>query len=629
MAQGRIRAKLAVGCLLAWGGTAAAQKGQVSADDILRYRPKQDGVTVTTPTGAEAGACKVEVVKGANNTSAWLLTDGQGRMVRRFADTKGDGKVDTYSYYLDGQEVYREIDTDGNRAADQFRWFGAQGMRWGVDVNQDGRIDGWQQISAEEVSQEIMRAVITRDPARLQALALRDEEIKALQLPAAEATRLRDSVSQIGSRFQAVLAKSGTISDKARWLHLETQAPQCIPADAAGGKYELIRYRSGTIVYESGGKAELMQTGEMIQVGRAWRIVTAPTPGAAEPEGVAGGDGGGIVFTKELEPLIEKLREIDAHAPKPTDTPAAVVRYNLERATVLERIAAQLRGKDAEQWVRQMADCLSAAAQSSPQGDNVAYRRLAQLRDQAVKAQPGSPLAGYITFREMSAEYASQLAKPDQKDLAKVQDAWRDKLKKFVEEFPTADDTPDAILQLAMVSEFSNKETEAKNWYEMLARNHTSHPLARKAQGALRRLNLDGQPLELAGPTLAENRPFDIRSLAGKVVVVYYWASWNQQCAADFFKLKTLMNTHGSKGLEVVCVNLDNTPAEAMTYLQKTPTPGTHVNQPPGGLDSPLAVNYGVMVLPNLFLVGRDGKVVSHTIQMSGLEDEIKKLMDK
>ncbi len=81
--------------------------------------------------------------------------------------------------------------------------------------------------------------------------------------------------------------------------------------------------------------------------------------------------------------------------------------------------------------------------------------------------------------------------------------------------------------------------------------------------------------------------------------------------------------------MEVVCVNLDNSPADAIAYLQKTPTPGTHVFQQPSGLDGALATKYGVMVLPNLFLVGKDGKVVSHTVQMSGLEDEMKKLIDK
>ena len=48
----------------------------------------------------------------------------------------------------------------------------------------------------------------------------------------------------------------------------------------------------------------------------------------------------------------------------------------------------------------------------------------------------------------------------------------------------------------------------------------------------------------------------------------------------------------------------------------------------PGGLEDPLATNYGIMVLPNIFLVGKDGKVVSRTVQMNTLEDEIKKLID-
>ncbi|HTK73906.1 MAG TPA: thioredoxin-like domain-containing protein, partial [Gemmataceae bacterium] len=83
-----------------------------------------------------------------------------------------------------------------------------------------------------------------------------------------------------------------------------------------------------------------------------------------------------------------------------------------------------------------------------------------------------------------------------------------------------------------------------------------------------------------------------------------------------------------AKGLEIVCVNLDNTPQDAMAFLQRTPTPGTHVHGG-SGLEGELASNYGVMVLPHLFLIGRDGKVVSHTLQTNSLEDEIKKLMDK
>src|SRR4051794_24491746 len=152
MVKFRLGGRLAAGCLIAWGGVAAAQAPKApSVQQMLTYKPKQDAVAITTPTDAELAAYRVEVVKGANNTSAWVLKDGRGQLVRKFADTKGTNRVDTFSYYLDGVEVYREIDTNANRVPDQFRWYGPGGMRWGVDVNEDGTIDGWQQISAEEV----------------------------------------------------------------------------------------------------------------------------------------------------------------------------------------------------------------------------------------------------------------------------------------------------------------------------------------------------------------------------------------------------------------------------------------------------------------------------------------------
>jgi hypothetical protein len=97
---------------------------------------------------------------------------------------------------------------------------------------------------------------------------------------------------------------------------------------------------------------------------------------------------------------------------------------------------------------------------------------------------------------------------------------------------------------------------------------------------------------------------------------------------ADFAVLKQLLDTYGSKGLALVCVNLDNTVEEANAYLQRSPAPGIQLFQP-GGLESPLATQYGVMVLPNLFLVDKDGKCLTRNIQqVSGLEEEIKKRLN-
>jgi hypothetical protein len=56
----------------------------------------------------------------------------------------------------------------------------------------------------------------------------------------------------------------------------------------------------------------------------------------------------------------------------------------------------------------------------------------------------------------------------------------------------------------------------------------------------------------------------------------------------------------------------------------KAPAPGTHLFLA-GGLESPLATQYGILGLPNLFLIGKDGKVVSRTVQITTLETEIQK----
>lgn len=212
--------------------------------------------------------------------------------------------------------------------------------------------------------------------------------------------------------------------------------------------------------------------------------------------------------------------------------------------------------------------------------------------------------------------------------LDKIQTEWLAQLAKFVQDYPKAEDTPDALMQLGMMTELiGNKEAEAKKWYEQLLKSFPEHALASKVKGAIDRLGSEGKPFRLAGPVLGSGSSFNITQLHDKVVVVYYWASWNQQCTSDFNKLKLLLTTFAGKGVELVCVNLDTRADEATSFLRATPAPGTQLFTE-GGLDSPLARDYGIMALPSLFLVGKDGKVVSRTVQVNNLEDEVKKLIE-
>jgi hypothetical protein len=622
MLRAHVAAGIVTGCLLAWVGAAGAATDPPKAEIFLKYRPKQDGVLYTTPDAKELESCKVEPEKGKNGKGAgWVLRDAQGRPLRRFFDSQYDGRsktgIDIFSYYHEGVETYREQHEGG---AVHYRWLNEGGSKWGIDLNGDGKIDTWKVISPEELSQEITQAVIKDDFARLQALFITDAELKALDLPADLAKRARDGRAGAAAKFKETVGKLG-LTDKSRWLHLETEAPHLIPGE--NGR-DVVVHARGTIVIETAGKNDWIQTGEIIQVGTAWRILEAPAPGAVDAKaGPPGTD------NPELQKLLMTLGTLDGDFGKKTDAkPEEVVKYNLDRTDLIEKIIALVKtDEERAQWTRQEADCLSAAAQSSPQADKAAYQKLTALVGQLEKSQPaGSALTAYVTFREMQAWYGDQL-KPENVKFPDVAEPWLKRLGKFVKDYPNAEDTAEALLAAGWVSEMAGKEVEAKNWYAQLAKDFPDTPQGAKGKGAIRRLNAEGSELTLAGPTL-DGGTFDVARLRGKVVVVYYWYSWKGGPVGDFAKLKQLVETYGKQGLELVTVNLDASAKEAAEFVKKAGAPGTHLFQE-GGMDSKYAVEYGVMMMPNLFLVGKDGKVVSRTLQVENLEGEVKKQLAK
>jgi hypothetical protein len=610
---------LLAGCL-ALGAVPAS--GAPSVEQMLKFAPKQQGVLYTTPSGADLEKCKVELIKGQGKGSGWLLRDPSGQPLRVFFDTNGDNKIDVWSYYKDGAEVYREIDTTYTNHADQYRWLNSGGMKWGIGDAKDDHIKTWKAISAEEVSQEILQALIAKDFARFEALLITDAEIKALDLPAEQANRLRELRKGASAKFQDTVAKLATLSAKANWIHLETQAPQCVPTDQTGARYDLVKHGSGTILYEVGGKNDWIQTGELIQIGAAWRVVDAPTPGATVLTDAAGPTG--TAKDPEVMKLIDELTALDKEVPPPSDS-ALMVRHHLRRADLLEKLVEKVKPEERDPWIRQVGDSLSTAASQAGKGDKTAMTRLLRLEKQLADAMPGSNLAAYVTFREMQADYSLKLG--DGATFNKVQGEWLERLGKFIQGYPQAEDTPDALLQAGMVSEFLNKDVEAKNWYAKLKKDFADKPQAQKAAGAVRRLELEGQPLRIAGPLLNNpNVAFDIEEFKGKIVVVYYWASWNTQSVGDFTKLKALLDANKAAGVELLAVNLDAKPDEAKSYVERQTPPGTHLYQN-GGLEGKLATDYGIMVLPQVFLIAKDGKVVNRNGQISALDEEIKKLL--
>jgi thiol-disulfide isomerase/thioredoxin len=148
--------------------------------------------------------------------------------------------------------------------------------------------------------------------------------------------------------------------------------------------------------------------------------------------------------------------------------------------------------------------------------------------------------------------------------------------------------------------------------------------IAKKATGAKRRLESVGKPMSLQGG-LVDGRKFDVSVYRGKVVLVHYWATWCEPCKQDMALISTLLNRY-PKEFAPVGVNLDNELTTAKSYVttKKLSWPQLYDE---GGLESRLANEMGILSLPTMLLIDKQGRVVNRNIHASEIEAELKKLV--
>jgi thiol-disulfide isomerase/thioredoxin len=613
------------------GGSGLANAADQAVERMMAFIPGQKGVAFTTPAAAELDKCKVDATRTADGKgTVWLLKDGKGSILRRFADTNADKYPDQWCVYKDGIEVYREVDSDFNGKTDKYVWLNSGGMKVGIDKQEKGTITNWQALSVEELSQEVLKALVRKDYKVLEAVLVNDDDLKAIGAPAAEIKRINELQKNGQAKFGQTATKLSQLNEKTNWLHVETGAPSRLPADTTGMKQDVLMHYRGLIFCETGGKSDFIQLGEIVLVGEAWKLIDAPLPGDAD-----GGARPSALMNASAkvdgpsQEYLEKLAAIDAKAPKyeaGIGPNSAVATYQLQRAVVIEEIVAKAPAGEKDHWTKQLADSLSTAVQASPKGDTKAMEKLESLATQLAKDRAGSDLAAYVAYRGLACRYTKEVGETSSpKAMLELQNRHVERLAKFVADYPKSEDGADALLQLGMINEFQGKEDDAKKWYEQMTRQFASIPQSAKAAGALRRLNLEGKVWEVGAQagTLTGTPAFNLANLRGKVTVVYYWATWCQTTQADFAKLKQLAQEHRSN-LQIVCINVDDSQAQAEAFVKQHAAPGYHLYAS-GGLESPLATHYGLVVFPNVFLVGRDGKVVNRSLDTDELQEAIKK----
>ncbi len=581
----------------------------------LSYSPRQIGLNFDRVEPADESRCTGRYEK-RNGSDGLMIYDPQGQILRRFADTNGDRNVDEWCYFKDGIEIYRDIDSDFNGVADQYRWLGTAGTRWGIDGNEDGKIDSWKTISAEEVTIEVVEAIKTNDRERFDRLLLTTNELQGLKMGEEKQSQMTERLDKARKGFVEFVRGQKAIANASKWAHFAAEKPGIVPAGTEGSTQDITAYENVVAIIDTESVTQQLLIGTMIQVGTAWRLTDLPrTVGDGQvladsgfffPSAAISRAGGGAVgageggLSQAMQSLLTDLDRIDAGLRDGEGDPNEL---NDERAKILRRLIQATRGtEDMNAWIRQFADTVSSAVQTGTYANGL--EQLKALESSLEELPNGKENQAYVAFRVISTENIVEMSDP-RANFAVIQADHMKNLESFAKTYPKSPEAAEAMIQIGVNHELSGEEKEAELWYRKIASSFADTDAGQKAQGAIARLNLEGKTLNLRGKTL-DGKDFQ----SSGPTIVHYWATWCEPCKADMVELRKVQSRFAKQNLQIVGVNLDTQSATATDFLRtnagKFPWPHIHEQ---GGFQSDLAVKLGVLSVPVTILIDRRGVV--------------------
>jgi thiol-disulfide isomerase/thioredoxin len=101
--------------------------------------------------------------------------------------------------------------------------------------------------------------------------------------------------------------------------------------------------------------------------------------------------------------------------------------------------------------------------------------------------------------------------------------------------------------------------------------------------------------------------------LAGKVVLLDFWASWCGPCRSSLPDLKQLVSAYGGRQVEVVSISEDEDARDWQNFVTKNQMNWPQQHDPDGST----ARRFGVSALPTYILIGSNGTILQRYVGAS------------
>ena len=159
-----------------------------------------------------------------------------------------------------------------------------------------------------------------------------------------------------------------------------------------------------------------------------------------------------------------------------------------------------------------------------------------------------------------------------------------------------------------------------------LEQDHADPALHERAQRYVERVELArarmAPPFEV---TTLDGRNISMDSLAGKVVLIDFWATWCGPCREALPHVRKIAHMYEGQPFVVLSVSLDTDEAKWKDFVAKNGM--TWPQYRDGRFTGPMATRFGVDAIPATFSIDADGVLEDRHVGDAGIEGKLKKMI--
>ena len=139
-----------------------------------------------------------------------------------------------------------------------------------------------------------------------------------------------------------------------------------------------------------------------------------------------------------------------------------------------------------------------------------------------------------------------------------------------------------------------------------------------------------GDPLPpMRDATTLDGGPFDVTDLAGKIIVIDFWATWCPPCVAALPEVRALHDEFADDDrVALLSASADPTAAEAAAFVAEHNLAGDAWHHAHVGLAGRTLQDYGVPGLPSVWVIDADGRVVARDVDMAEAAAVVRRLLE-